>query len=149
MKLPDKDQSFFNFYEEVETILFNFRYCNPQTTKKDRILFLLCLEFLKFNAEKFINVPNCNFHYSNFGISVIPKWFSHKLHDGLYLLCYRKKIGENDFKFSFRKTYLPSQIYLHDLYLINKQAYLEGFETKFSIYPIYKEKMAVEFTPKN
>ena len=95
--------------------------------------------FLRFNALNYFEPKNCNFQYSNFGISVIPNIFDNAVHSTLKLNVYIIDKNQNTRTEKYTSIYLPHQIYLHDLVMKKWDAEANNYQIEFEIQVIRTE----------
>jgi hypothetical protein len=95
-------------------------------------------KFLMFNALLYFKPENCSFHYSKFGISVIPDIFDNEVHSELKLTMYI--INENQTTRTEKNSqlFLPNHIYLHNLVKERWAAEKNNYQILFEIEVIRK-----------
>ena len=101
--------------------------------------------FLRFHADNYFKPENCNFHYSGFGISVIPDIFNNSVHSTLKLTVYILDKNQNTRTEKYSSIYLPHQIYLHDLVMKKWDAEKNNYQIEFEIKAIRTEPEIIRF----
>jgi hypothetical protein len=94
--------------------------------------------FLKFNADYYLNPDDCQLHYSSFGISVIPNCYDSEVHSGLKLSI----TIDNE---TNSLIFLSHDIYLGNLVMKKWEAEKENKTISFRIECIRKNSEFVEF----